>query len=42
MAAASKDQSVKKWLENVLKRTEEDIALMESDLSRLGEYESYE
>ena len=46
MAAASKDQSVKEWLEEVLKRelrrTDEDIAWMESDLSRLGEYEPYE
>lgn len=46
MAAASKDQSVKEWLEGViereLKRTNEDIAWMESDLSRLGEYEPYE
>ena len=46
MAAASKDQSVKEWLEGVLerelKRTDEDIAWMESDLSRLGEYEPYE
>lgn len=46
MAAASKDQSVKEWLEDVLERelgrTDEDIAWMESDLSRLGEYEPYE
>ena len=46
MAAASKDQSVKEWLEDVLKRelkrTDEDIAWMESDLSRLGEFEPYE
>jgi len=46
MAAASKDQSVKEWLEDVLerelKRTEDDVAWMESDLSRLGEYEPYE
>ena len=46
MAAASKDQSVKEWLESVLerelKRTDEDIAWMEGDLSRLGEYEPYE
>ncbi len=45
MAAASKDQSVKEWLEGVLERelerTDEDIAWMESDLSRLGEYEPY-
>lgn len=46
MAAASRDQSVKKWLEDVLerelKRTDEDVAWMESDLSRLGEYEPYD
>jgi hypothetical protein len=46
MAAASKDQSVKEWLEGVLerelKRTDEDIAWMGRDLSRLGEYEPYE
>lgn len=46
MAAASKDKSVKEWLEEVLerelKRTDEDIAWMESDLSRLGEYGPYE
>lgn len=46
MAAASKDQSVKEWLEDVLerelKRTDEDIAWMEGDLSRLGEYEPYD
>ena len=46
MVAASKDQSVKEWLEDVLKRelkrTDEDIAWMESDLSRLGEFEPYE
>ena len=46
IAAASKDQSVKEWLEDVLKRelkrTDEDIAWMENDLSRLGEFEPYE
>lgn len=46
MAAASKDQSVKEWLEDVLKRelkrTDEDIAWIEGDLSRLGEFEPYE
>lgn len=46
MAAASRDQSVKEWLEDVLerelKRTDEDVAWMENDLSRLGEYEPYE
>jgi len=45
MAAASKDQSVKEWLEGVLerelKRSHEDIAWLESDLSRLGEIEPY-
>ena len=45
MAAASKDQSVKEWLEGVLerelKRSDEDIAWMEGDLSRLGEIEPY-
>jgi hypothetical protein len=37
---------LKEWLEGVLerelKRTDEDIAWMEGDLSRLGEYEPYE
>jgi len=46
MAAASKDQSVKEWLEGVLerelKRSDEDIAWMEGDLSRLGEFEPYD
>ena len=46
MAAASRDQSVKEWLEGVLERelerTEEDIAWMEGDLSLLGEFEPYE
>jgi predicted transcriptional regulator len=46
MAAASRDQSVKEWLEDVLerelKRTDEDVAWMENDLSRLEEYEPYE
>jgi hypothetical protein len=46
MAAASKDQSVKEWLEDVLrrelKRSNEDIFWLESDLSRLGEFEPYE
>jgi len=44
-AAASKSQSVKEWLEDVLrrelKRSDEDIAWMEGDLSRLGEFEPY-
>jgi len=46
MAAASRDQSVKEWLEEVLERelgrTNEDVAWMGADLSRLGEFESYE
>ena len=46
VAAASRDQSVKEWLEDVLerelKRSDEDIAWMEGDLSRLGEFEPYE
>ena len=46
MAAASKDQSVKEWLEDVLerelKRSDEDVAWLEGDLSRLGEVEPYE
>ena len=46
MAAASKDQSVREWLEDVLKRelkrSNEDIAWMESDLSGLGQFEPYD
>ena len=46
VAAASRDQSVKEWLEDVLerelKRSDEDIAWLESDLSRLGEMEPYD
>jgi hypothetical protein len=46
IAAASKDQSVKDWLEDLLRRelerAEEDISWMGGDLSRLGEYEPYE
>lgn len=46
VAAASKDQSVKEWLEDVLerelRRSNEDNAWMEGDLSRLGEFDSYE
>lgn len=45
IAAASKDQSVKDWIEGVLEEAlerEEDRAWMESDLSRLGEVEPYE
>lgn len=45
MAAASRDQSVKEWLEEVLerelRRTNEDVAWMEGDLSRLGDFEPY-
>lgn len=45
MAAASRDQSVKEWLEEVLerelRRTSEDVAWMGGDLSRLGEFEPY-
>lgn len=45
IAAASRDQSVKDWIESVLGdalEREEDRAWMESDLSRLGEVEPYE
>lgn len=45
VAAASKDQSVKEWLEDQIGRELErelDRTWMESDLSRLGEYEPYE
>lgn len=46
VAAASKDQSVKEWLEDVLKRelgrADEDVSWMEGDLSHLGEVEPYE
>lgn len=46
MAAASKDQSVKQWLEEMLerelKRSTEDMSWMEGDLSRLGEVEPYD
>ena len=45
IAAASKDQSVKEWIEEVLRRElgrEEDRAWMDGDLSRLGEFEPYE
>lgn len=46
VAAASRDQSVKEWLEDVLRRelrrTDEDVGWMERDLSRLGEFEPYE
>jgi len=45
VAAASKDQSVKAWLEDVIGRElerEQDRTWMESDLSRLGEFEPYE
>ena len=45
MAAASRDQSVKQWLEDVLAdalESEKSRAWMDSDLSRLGEVEPYE
>ena len=45
IAAASKDQSVKEWLEDAIRRELErelDRTWMESDLSRLGEFEPYE
>lgn len=46
IAAATRDQSVKEWLEDVLERelarADEDISWMEGDLSRLGEVEPYE
>ncbi len=45
VAAASKDQSVKEWIEDVIRRElkrELDRTWMESDLSRLGEFEPYE
>ena len=45
VAAASKDQSVKEWIEGVIRRElegEVDRAWMESDLSRLGEFDLYE
>lgn len=45
VAAAGRDQSVKEWLEGVIRRELEsglDRAWMESDLSRLGEFEPYE
>lgn len=45
VAAASKDQSVKEWIEDVIERElerEPDRAWMEGDLSRLGEFEPYE
>jgi plasmid stability protein len=45
IAAASKDQSVKDWIEQVLEDAleyDEERAWMESDLSRLGEFEPYE
>lgn len=46
MAAASRDLSVKEWLEDLLKRelkrAGEDTAWMDSDLSRLGEFDPYE
>lgn len=46
IAAASNDQSVKQWLEEMLerelKRSAEDISWMEGDLSRLGEVAPYD
>ena len=45
VAAASKDRSVKEWIEDVIRRELErelDRTWMESDLSRLGEFEPYE
>ncbi len=44
VAAASKDQSVKGWIEDVIRREleRESHGWMESDLSRLGEFEPYE
>lgn len=45
LAAASKDQSVKQWLGDVLAdalEREDSRAWMDSDLSRLGEVEPYE
>lgn len=60
MVAASKDQTVKEWIEGAIKReliaetqtatgresegagTRDDRAWLESDLSRLGEFEPYE
>lgn len=46
MMAANKDQSVKQWLEEVIerefRRSAEDIAWMEGDLSRLGEVAPYD
>ncbi len=53
IAAASRDQSVKEWVEDVLRRelerlrqepglSQEDRDWMERDLSRLGEFEPYE
>jgi hypothetical protein len=41
VAAARKDQSVKEWIEDMIER-ELDRTWMESDLSRLGEFEPYE
>lgn len=46
MAAASRDQSVKEWMEELLnrelRRTDEDIGWMDSDLSGLGGFDLYE
>lgn len=45
VAAASRDQSVREWVEQAIAEAlerEEDRGWMESDLSRLGEIEPYE
>jgi hypothetical protein len=49
IAAASRNLSMEKWVEEVLERalreegmTTEDLAWMEGDLSRLGEVEPYD
>lgn len=45
LAAASRDQSVKEWIEGLIRRElerEMDRSWMESDLSRLEEFEPYE
>jgi predicted transcriptional regulator len=45
IAAASNDQSVREWIEQTLEdalERAEDRGWMESDLSRLGEYDAYD
>lgn len=46
VAAAGRDQSVREWIEGAirheLERTDEDLAWLGSDLSKLGEMEPYE